>query len=534
MIALPMPDRLRQRALPQFLLLAIAVVGSLPLSAQGPVYRERWGYMHLERRRAQLFEELEECDVKVRRRVTEIFARPYDGRPFLPVAEALALARGVEADAAFILRTALAVFLLPEIVDPESTNEQCRSLNASLYLPFSVESPGELAFVATVHDGEGEKLFEQVVTKNADINGLRRARPAVIVPGADLPNGTFTLTVRTLVDGVEPTAKDPVLRHRFHVLRGYQKRAEAAMTRTREIHAELPVRERGLLLGITAEVSRAYQGVAFPGESPAWLDLERTERALANLAAGKHVLHGMTGDVPIQLPVGDDGDGDPGSNGPPLAALLRIHGGNRFAADPQAEREARPLAVVVAGLPTLDAASVRPSSPPTGLPRSTALALPDLGAEAGDGFDVAFLESPGGGRDYFRALPAALAELRGILGSSDRPVVLIAEREAATVAGLAIARLDEIVDGVLLIGSGGLPGNAIDALDDLTVGYAVLGGYPATDAIDSTLRYVELQRKAGKERAVTKVASDRPAWPFALAGHRATIARFVARVVGGQ
>ncbi|MCA8952697.1 MAG: hypothetical protein KDE27_24515 [Planctomycetes bacterium] len=473
-----------------------------PTSAQGPVYRERWGYMQLERLRDTVARELAGRDGATRAQIAETLAEPVSGLPFGPVARALARLRGVEADDAFLLRATLGVFLLPEVVDPDASNEVCRRLNASLFLPYTVPEPGVIEFVATVRDAGGATVFETTVTKATAVGDLRRARPVVQVTAAELPDGAYELAVAARIDGRDPGPKDPLLRLGFHVLRGYQARAEAAMTAARELGGELEPRARGLLLGIGAEVSRAYQGEAFCGESDAVRDLERFERALANVRDDREVLDGLHGDVPIQLAVGDD----------LLAGVLRLDPDRRAAGDGQPPR---PLVVFAAGLPAYDNGTSRPSSPRTGEPRQLAVALRDFGR--GADYDVAFLESPGAGRRYGAALAAALPELRAIFGTGSSPVVLVCEREAGSVAGLAIGEIRDRIDGIVFVGAGAMTGDRIDGLGDLPVRAVLLAGYPPSLGLERVLDYVAGRRAAGGTDADFALLTEaRPAWPFGL------------------
>ena len=109
------------------------------------------------------------------------------------------------------------------------------------------------------------------------VPAVAAAEPAAAVGDAELEDGRYVFWVRTLIDGVEPHWADPMLSTSFHVQRGYQARSEAAMNRVREDHADLDPVAKALLLGLGAEVSRAYQGQAFDGESDAVVDLRRLD-----------------------------------------------------------------------------------------------------------------------------------------------------------------------------------------------------------------------------------------------------------------
>ncbi|MCR9247095.1 MAG: hypothetical protein NXI31_18845 [bacterium] len=507
---------MRERSLILSLVSLLGLVVLLP--AQGPVYRERWSYMQLERLRAEVWRELAGRGSGTKNRVGILLAEPDRGIPYLPTAKALAYVRGVEADAAFVLRATLAVFLLPEVVDPESTKEVCRSLNASLFLPYSVEIPGAIEFRATVRDTAGARVFETTVSRKTDLSNLRRARPVVKVPAAELADGQYTLEVRTFLDGKAPREKDQNLRLSFWVQRGYQRRAEAAMTAARELHEELDPLVRGQLLGVAAAVSRAYLGEAFHGQTDAVADLERLERAVENLREGRPVLAGIHGDVPVQIvmPSGE------------LQAVVRLDEERHPAT--AAKAAARPLVVIAGGLPSYDPASRRPASPRTGLPRGLALAMPDFGRA--EDFHVAFLESPGAGRDYNKALPAAIEALRELLAVRDQPVVLVCEREAASVVAFGIERLPASVRGLVFLGSGALTGPRIDKLGARPLRLGKLIDYPGGDGIDRVTAYAEQQRQKNADWPgdVALLGNARPPWPFGLPAWQQEILAFVREV----
>ena len=89
------------------LLAATAWMTSIAANAQGPVYRERWGFLHLENRRAEVFDELRGRSAEDVAKVSALLADTTNGIPFIPVAKALAFLRGVPADDAFVMRAAL-------------------------------------------------------------------------------------------------------------------------------------------------------------------------------------------------------------------------------------------------------------------------------------------------------------------------------------------------------------------------------------------------------------------------------------------
>lgn len=496
--------------------LLVALLGAAPPAlAQGPVYRERWGYLYLEHLRGAVRQELQGRDAATRAEVARLLAEPDGGVPSAPPARALAHLRGVTADDAFVLRATLGVFPLPEIVDPVGDNEVCRKLNATLFLPFTVASPGALSFVVEVRDAAGAAVFGKTVDTDTAIDDLRRARPVVAVDAAELADGEYELRVRALVDGQEPRAQDPRLQLRFSVLRGYQHRAEAAMNATRDAVAKLDGLPRTELLGLAAEVSRTYQGEAYDHESTARLDLERLEAALANVAGGRAVLDGLAGDVPIALPVGDA----------QIRCVLRRH------ADDAVTAVARPLLVVAGAAPVYDLTARRPTGPSTTGPRALAAALPALGRDPA--WHVAFLESPGLGLDFHKALPEALAGLRELLHVDAARVVLVCDRDAAAITGFSLPGVRAAIGGLVLVGAGAMTPASLECVGTLPVRIAALAGCPSSDGLRRTMEFVQQQRATGKgPEDFAWLTEEAMPWPLGLPLLEPAIAAFAAQVFG--
>ena len=474
--------------------------------------------MFLERLRAEVWRGLLGRDAATRSKVADLLAKPSQGLPFVAPAQALAALRGVEADPAFLLRATVGVFSLPEVCDPIAQNEVCRKLNASVFLPFTVEAPGAISFAVEARDRGGAVQYSVVLTENTSVPDLRQARPAAIVPCEELADGTYELVVRTLLDGEAPRSTDPVLRVKFHVLRGYQQRSEAALGLVRQLGPQLSALPRALLEGMAAEVSRAYIGEAFDHETDAPGDLQRLEAALENLREGRHVLHGLLGNVPTGLPTGAS----------KIACVLRLGEGRNPASSPTP----RPLVVVAGGAPSYDITALRPSAPAARSPRWLAAELATFGK--GQPWDVAFLESPGGGRNYADQLREALKSLRELWAVGDRPILLVCEREAAAVVGLQLAALRSQLQGLVLLGSGGMPAQVLDGLGTLPVRIGMLQGYPSSDGLRRALDYVALRRSEKQWQGdFALLPGEEPAWPFGLRAYAPAITTFVAGVVGG-
>ncbi|MFY9344631.1 MAG: hypothetical protein WAT39_19215, partial [Planctomycetota bacterium] len=216
----------------------VAFAAGLP--AQGVAYRERWGFLHLEERWAELRAQLAGRDGPTTQRVAELLAAPDGGVPFVPVAKALASLRGVAADDAFVLRTTLGMYVLPEVCDPDGANEVCRTTNLSAFLPFTVPAPGEITCEVVVTDAAGKVVCRETLSKDTGVPELRMGRAVATVPGGELPDGCYTATLSARIGGAGPAAADPVRVWTFHVLRGYQARAERALQAARERADALP------------------------------------------------------------------------------------------------------------------------------------------------------------------------------------------------------------------------------------------------------------------------------------------------------
>ncbi|HEX6811834.1 MAG TPA: hypothetical protein VF384_09455 [Planctomycetota bacterium] len=492
---------------------AALIAGSLfatGAAAQGPSYRERWGYLHLEQRRAELLAEIRSRAVADQDQAARTLAEPTVSTPFELVTKALANARGAAADESFLLRSLISVYLLPEVTDPEAANETCRRANVSVFLPYAVPAPGVLAFDLEVCDAKGTQVWTSKILSPTGVDDLRMAQAVATVPAEDLADGTYRLHVRTRIGGEPPRAKDPGLSWPFHVLRGYQARCETAVRKARALAGNLPQPQKALLGGLETAVLRAYFGEAFDVESNAVVELQRLELALENLENEKPVLAGMTGEVLTALPSAGEA---------PLPCVLRLPAGV----------EPRPLVVFAAGTPAYDAAANRPSAPSTRGPRWTAHELAQFGAHRD--WSVAFLDSPGGGRNYMPDLRSAIATLRTLLHSEEQPVVLVCDREAATIASFHAESLRESVSGLVLVGAGALQAKTLDGLGSLAVRLAPLHGYPASEALGRSLDYVAKRRtEQGWKGDVDRLAPKEPPWPMGLPLLAEDIERFAAHV----
>lgn len=482
-------------------------------AAQGPLYRERWGFHLLEHRRHEVLGSLHGRPADVRTEVARLLSAPENGQPFAPVAAALALVRGATLDDAFRLRAAIGAYVLPEVCDPDARNVVCRTVNVSVFVASPMPLPGAVAFDCVARDASGAERWRTTLERRDDgavitLEDLRMGRASVSVPCQEWADGTYTLDVVTRVDGKLPPAGSPALSWSFHLLRGYQARAEAAMAAAASDGQKRAPLERAIVLGMAERVQRAYQGEAFAVRSEAVQELGRLERVLQNLAVGKPVLDGIDGEVALGLPSGAAA---------PLAAVLRPARGDG----------PRPVVVFASGTPCYDLSPRRPSSPATRDPAWTAHALAGFAAERG--WHQLFLESPGAGRDYLAALRSVLASLPSLLPNGRGPVLLVAEREAAAVVGLQLQRLRDEFAGVVLVGGGVFPRPVAAATAGLPVRFARVHGTPANDAMANLIDFCT-QSTEPKGLDVRWLADGEAAWPVALSQHAAAVEAFAASV----
>jgi hypothetical protein len=479
--------------------------------AQGPVYRERWGYLHLENRRAEVFRELRGRSENDVAKVAEMLVAPDLGLPFVPVAKALAFLRGVEADDAFVMRASLGAYVLPEVVDPDTSHATCQSANFTVFLPSVMTSPSAMTFVLTVSNAAGEEVWSQLIERNCSVADLRMAQCSVSASGADLPDGAYEVELRALFDGKAPREHDPKLDWTFYVLRGYQRRAEAAMTNAITSRDELEPQSRALLDGLAAQVSRAYVGEAFAVRSEAVRDLELLEAAIANLAAKRSPLAAMTGNVATALPAGDIIQ----------PCVLRM----------AQDSSPHPMVVFATGSPSYDTGSRRPTAPEM---RESNWLLQELASFGiAEKWHIATLDSPGGGRPYAKALLAAIQALPKVLPTGGTKPLLVCDREAAAVVGIQFTKFQPHISGVVFVGGGAMPGSALAKLGSFPVRYVSLAGYPGSAVVDRTLAHLQGLREQGKSAPDVALLHDRrEPWMFGVSLSLPELREFAVQVFG--
>jgi len=481
-----------------------------PLLAQGPFYRERWADLHLELLRERVVRECAGRDDGTVANVARMLVNVDDSIPFRPAAHALAELRGVRCDDAFLLRCTVGAYVLPEIVDPDASKEECRSLHVTVLLPYVVPLPQDVRFDLEVFDKAGERRFAMDFGAGRQIEDLRMGHVHVEAPAKDLADGTYVARVSVLVDGKRPSSTDYVVEHAFHVLRGYQPRAEAVQSKILAVEAGLPMSDRALLRGLMLEVNRAYAGEAFDGASDAVADLERAERALANLAAEKPLLDGLETLLPAALPTGGD---------KVLPAVL--HWPVRKETDPK-----RPLVCVLAGAPALNTSGRRPSAPDARSARWLHRRVGDFGI--GEEWPVVWIESQKPSLPYAKCLPTALEAVHERL-PTDGTTIFVAELEAA----VALCFVDPLLDsarGVVLCGAGAMSRQQLARHAKLPILGIPLTGNVSSQSLQFSALWAKEMRESGAESGF-RLAPDRTRpWIAGLASARGEIAQFVRAV----
>jgi hypothetical protein len=413
--------------------------------------------------------ELPGRDRDTRLAVAELLAAPDQGVPFRGVAAALARLRGVSCDDAFLFRTTLCAFVLPEVVDPEADQAECHDLQVSVTLPFTVPQPFPVAFQVEVTAFGGGRVFQGRIEEDTALEDLRMARAHIRVPCSGLDDGAYDVRIAALLDGKEPRANDPRLAYRCHVLRGYQKRAFARGQDAAELIRQLPQPAAALLQGLGAQIGRVYNGEAGEGPSEGVRELGLLEAGIANARNGRPVLAGMHGAVTAALP----GKGDK-----VLGVRMRLP-----------EDDAKlPLVLIASGAPFFDNRGMRPTAPGTRGPgwlyQQCEAAFP------AERYRLAVLESPGGGFPYAEAFAKAVPVLADLLHADPRAVIVVLEREAAVALAFSPALLASVARGACLVGGGALGREALPQLGKLQILGCALNGQAGSSGLRNTAELV--------------------------------------------
>jgi hypothetical protein len=279
---------------------------------------------------------------------------------------------------------------------------------------------------------------------------------------------------------------------------------------------------RAQLDGLAAHVYRVYTGEAFAVQSDAVVELQRLEACIDNLEHQRGPLAGMSGLVGVAMPTGIESD-RPGMVGQEIVqpCIVRL------------PKDEQPHAMVVfaTGSPSYDTGSRRPTAPAMREANWLLRELGDFGEQ--EQWHLACFDSPGGGRPYVEALLAAIKALPKVLLTGGKKPLLVCDREAASVVGMQLAKFQPHISGLVLVGSGALPAQAIANLGDLPVRYVALHGYPATMSVERTLQYLKLQQAAGKKLPdVAMLHARQEPWAFGVSRSLVEIRQFAKRVFG--
>ena len=482
------------------------------MAAQGPIMRERWTYAELQRLRGTLMDECRDRDPAVLAGVALDLLADAQGETFRPALVALARLRGVDADPAFLYRGTLRVVARPEVVDPDGANLECRDLHVTFYLPYAVEDPGPARFSVTVENQAGEKVWEDVVERGTGLDDLLRYRTSRTVRGAQLLDGSYTVSVQVFLDGEAKRPTDPATSSSFWVLRGFQERAEALFRRRQAMAGVLDPLPTAILHGVVAQVARVYASEPAAGAAQPPEELLRAEQVAANLERGAPALTGLQGRVDLALPAGGDQD-------EVAFVTLRL---------PEAGDEERPLVLFLPGSPSFDHGWNRPSSPRSTAPGWWADLLGDMGFDRQSRWHWAVMESPGRVSNSNRAVLAVLSALGDLLPIRQGQVCLVGERQGAWVASHTQTSPDApgMAGLVLMVGGGNL------SLEKLRDGGPAVLGIPAQGHA-SSVALERLADRAGADRLPMLEASTRP-WPLVLGVSLVEIEEFLEKLLSGR
>lgn len=432
----------------------VALLFGAALDAQ-VLQMERRAFAHLSDQRTELVGAWRSASPALRAKITEALESDSAGNPFLPTARALAIVRGVACDPEFVFRTAVHCFALPEILDPEEFQE----LSVTMHLPYSVPVPAGVRFLLNGTDASGKPRALARIESATGQEDLERFRAVATIPVAEL-GGVQRVEAKVAIGergGVREA--DPVPGAPVQVVVGFKKRVEALRAARAGLAASATPRDLALLDGTLSAVERVWSGEPRTGACDPLAELTLAEHVVGNLAAGRAALAGVARGAPTagltRLTLGLRAE-----EGVPWTAAVELREG---------EQPARSLVVVLPGPPFWPTSLGGPSSPqatPPGLVLDQVLAL---GADRFADSQVVVLESPGKLANPASALPKVCAELRAVLGLGDQPLLLVAEREGATVTTLALARAPRFVDAVILVEGGSFQPDDFERIRDLAV-----------------------------------------------------------------
>ena len=426
--------------------LAVTAVSVTPTPGQ-VLQIERRAYSHLMELRTELVAAWSKGDAELRTRLGAALESDAQGNPFVPTARALAVARGVACDPEFLFRTAIHCFALPEILDPAEFQE----LSVTMHLPFTVPLPGKLRFELFATDADGKRRALWRITENTALEDLERFRAVARIPVAELGDlRRLSAAVVPATNATDPGVPNPSVHLEpsapVQVVPGFKARVEALRLARSELGTRAGVRDLAVLDGALAMVDRVWDGEPRAGDNEAINDLRAAERMAANLREHRAPLAGL-------------------AKAAPFTELQRVTIGVAFGPGAGAAWTAsvalgatasRPrwLLVVLPGTPIWPTHLGGPTSPeatPPGLVLDHLLAMQH--AKLADA-RVVVLESPGRIRDPATSLAKVCGELREIFDCKSEPLVVLAEREGATVAAMALVREPKFADAVVLVDGG--------------------------------------------------------------------------------
>jgi hypothetical protein len=420
----PISIAARRAALSGRLALLVAL-GLAPLADRAPAQpkRERRTHTWVMELRLQVWEECRsqlEARPELLAQVAAELASESRGNPLLPLARALARARGVAADAAFELRAGVQCLASPEVVD----GERYPHVALTMHTPYRLSFEGAVAFRLRVLDDAGEVVWRGDIAHDTAPDDLTRFRATVQVPVAEWPDGAYRVEAELLLDGAGPRAADPRSRARFCVRRGFPAAVQALQRRAAELSRAAAPGALAAVHGAMAELHGLYAGEPRRGQGTAGADLERARAILDNVAEGREPLAGLRGWADLAVATGA---------GEAVEVSVRLPADGADASPPP-----RPLLLVVPGSPTWDGGWSRPTSPASASPHWLRDALEAFDFDREQRCVLAVMESPGRVRELDGAIAAVVAHLREGFGAGDE-LLLVGEREGASAVTRALS-----------------------------------------------------------------------------------------------
>lgn len=426
------------------------------LPAQG-LDADRRVNARIEQMRLELAEACLAASPERRARAAEELLGDGGGNPLVPLARAIARARGVEPDAAWTARSAVVLFVTPEVPDGKRFTVEY----LTLHLPFVTELPGRVGARLEVRNQDGETVWRGVLDRNTAVEDLLRYRARVEVPLGDLPDGRYEVEGGLWIDDAGPRRHDPRLGGSFTLLRDFPERAGRLAKAVERLDSlSLDRRDRAMLHAARDAVGRLVWGLPPAGPSRPRRDLEVAERIVANIDARRDPLEGLRGWVDVAVPAGE---------GEEAQVRLRI---------PSPQAQPRAVALFVPGAPAWDRAWKRPMAPRATHPGWMSHLLGRRAFDAEERLVLAVMESPGRLRDVTTATLAVLDALRDRYGLQD--AVLVGERDGAVAVLAAASRQPRGIAGVVVVCGGALDRGAARALAAVRL-LAIPGtGHPTT------------------------------------------------------